>query len=118
MHDASSFTWMSRTEIAGMFSRSECQLSPSSNETQTCVSVAAYSSPFLRGSSRIEFVTAPPRDAVVDLGPRLAAIVRAPEVRIHVVQAQRVGRGIRGLRVEVAGIHIEDARPRLHLPAA
>src|ERR1035441_9854329 len=38
MHVASSFTSMSRTEIAGIFNRSECQLSPSSKETQTCVS--------------------------------------------------------------------------------
>ena len=37
----SSFTWMSRTEIAGMLSRSDCQWSPSSNDTHTCVSVAA-----------------------------------------------------------------------------
>ena len=37
----SSFTWRSRTEIAGMSSRSDCQWSPSSNDTQTCVSVAA-----------------------------------------------------------------------------
>jgi hypothetical protein len=37
----SSFTWMSRTETAGMFWRSELQWSPSSKETQTWVSVAA-----------------------------------------------------------------------------
>src|ERR1051326_5844212 len=49
---------MSRTEIAGMLSRSDCQLAPSSNETQTCTSVAAYKSPGVRGSSRIEFATA------------------------------------------------------------
>ena len=57
----SSFTWRSRTEIAGMSRRSDCQWSPSSNETHTCASVAAYSSPFLRGSSRMEFATAPAR---------------------------------------------------------
>jgi len=42
-----------------MSSRSECQWSPSSKDTHTCVSVAAYSSPCLRGSSRMELATAP-----------------------------------------------------------
>src|SRR5580704_13739169 len=60
IHDASSFTSISRTEIAGMLRRSECHWSPSSNDTQICVSVDAYSRPFLRGSSRIELATAPP----------------------------------------------------------
>src|SRR6185503_9066970 len=59
MHVLSSFTIRSRTEIAGMSIRSDCQWSPSSKETHTCVSVDAYSSPGLRGSSRIEFETAP-----------------------------------------------------------
>jgi hypothetical protein len=57
-HVLSSFTWISRTEIAGMLSRSDCQFAPSSNETQTCASVAAYSRPGTRGSSRIELATA------------------------------------------------------------
>src|SRR5258708_1412693 len=39
MHEESSLTSISRTEIAGILSRSDCQWSPSSNETQTCVSV-------------------------------------------------------------------------------
>src|ERR1035437_9277436 len=60
MHEASSLTAMSRTEMAGIFSRSDCQWSPSSMETQTCVSVAAERRPFLRGSSRMELATAPP----------------------------------------------------------
>ena len=55
------------------------------------------------------------RDAGVDLRPRLAAVVRAPEVRIEVVDAHRVRRGVRGERVEVAGLDVEDARPRLDL---
>ena len=38
------------------------------------------------------------RDAGVDLGPRLPAVVRAPEVRIHVVDPHRVRRGVRGER--------------------
>ena len=41
MHVLSSFTSMSRTETAGMSRRSDCQWSPSSNDTHTCVSVAA-----------------------------------------------------------------------------
>ena len=40
-HVESSFTLMSRTEIAGMSRRSECQRPPSSKDTHTCVSVAA-----------------------------------------------------------------------------
>ena len=53
------------------------------------------------------------RDAVVDLSPALAAVVRAPEVRIEIVEAQRVGRGVRGAIVEVSCIDVENARPRL-----
>ena len=52
-------------------------------------------------------------DAGVDLGPALAAIVGAPEVRIHVVDPHRVRRGVGGQRVEVAGVQIEDPGPRL-----
>src|SRR6185437_7136682 len=55
----SSLSWRSRTEIAGILRRSDCQWSPSSNDTQTWVSVAAESNPFCRGSSRIEFAAAP-----------------------------------------------------------
>ena len=53
------------------------------------------------------------RDAGVDLRPGLAAVVRAPEVRIEVVDAHGVRRRVRGQRVEVAGLDVEDARPRL-----
>ncbi len=54
------------------------------------------------------------RDAVHDLGPSLAAVVRAPQVRIHVVQAQRISSGVGRPGVEVAGVHVEDARPGFH----
>src|SRR5690242_1747571 len=59
-HVLSSFSSRSRTEIAGMLKRSERQWSPSSNDTHTWTSVAAYKSPFFLGSSRIELATAPP----------------------------------------------------------
>ncbi len=54
------------------------------------------------------------RDAGVDLGPRPAAVVRAPEMRMHVVDAQRVRGGIGGQRIEVARLDVEDAGPRLN----
>ena len=54
-----------------------------------------------------------PRDAGVDLRPRLAAVVRAIEVRLDVVEAQRVRRRVRRQRIEVPGLDVEDARPRL-----
>ena len=63
----------------------------------------------------MELATAPAGDAVIDLGPGLAAVVGAPEVRVHVVEAQGVGGGVGRLGVEVAGIHVEDAGPRLDL---
>src|SRR6185312_3073128 len=52
-------------------------------------------------------------DAVVDFSPRLAAITGAPQVRIHVVDAHGVGRRVGGLRVEMTGFDVENARPRL-----
>ena len=54
------------------------------------------------------------RDAVVDFGPGLAAIVGAPEVRIHVVEAQGVSGGVGGFGGEVACVHVEDAGPGFH----
>ena len=53
-------------------------------------------------------------DAGVDLRPRLAAVVRAPEVRVLVIQAQRIGRDVRRELVKVPGVHVVDARERLH----
>ena len=54
-------------------------------------------------------------DAVVDLGPGLAAVVGAEEMRAHVVEAQGVDGGVGGLRVEVAGVHVEDLPEGLQL---
>ena len=51
-------------------------------------------------------------DAVVDLGPGATAVVGAPEMRIVVVDAERVGGGVGGAIVEVAGFDVEDACPR------
>ena len=94
-HVLSSFTWMSRTEIAGMSSRSDCQWSPSSNETHTCVSVARVEQALLARILADRVGDGARRDAGVDLRPRLAAVVRAPEVRVDVVEAQRVRGGVR-----------------------
>src|SRR5712691_8168955 len=52
-------------------------------------------------------------DPVVDLRPRATAVVRAPEMRLHVVDPQRVRGSVGGAGVEVAGLDVEDARPRL-----
>ncbi len=103
----------SRTEIAGMLKRSDRQWSPSSNDTHTCTSVAAYSSPFFRGSSRIEFAAAPAAMPVL--------------ISVHVLPPSCVRQkcGFRSsmrsvfaaayavVLVEVPGLDVEDARPRL-----
>src|SRR6185437_7189588 len=52
-------------------------------------------------------------DAAVNLSPGLAAVVGAPEVRVHVVKAEGVGGSVGGQGIEMAGVHIENARPRL-----
>ena len=54
-------------------------------------------------------------DSRVNLGPAFSAIVRPPEMRIHIIQAQRVRGCIGGTVVEVPGVDVEDARPRLDL---
>jgi hypothetical protein len=77
------------------------------------VSVPANSRPGCRGSLRIVLATASPAIPVLILRPRLAAVVRAVEMRLDLVEAQRVGRGVRDQRVEVSRLDVEDARPRL-----
>ena len=52
-------------------------------------------------------------DPRIDFRPRLAAIARAIEVRLDLVEAQRVGGGVGDERVEVPRLDIEDARPGL-----
>ena len=52
-------------------------------------------------------------DAIVDLGPGAAAVVRAPEVRIVVVDTKRVRGGVRGAIIEMSRLDVEDARPGL-----
>ena len=49
--------------------------------------------------------------AVVDLRPCLAAVVGAPEVGVHVVDAHGVGGGVGGALVEMPGFDVEDPRP-------
>ena len=55
----SCLTIKSRTDDGAMFSRNDCQWSPSSNDTYTCVSDPAKSNPFRRGSSRTTLTAAP-----------------------------------------------------------
>ena len=54
-------------------------------------------------------------NAVGDRGPGPAAVVRAVDVRPHVVEPQRVDRGVGGLRVEVAGVDDRHLHERLQL---
>src|SRR6202046_292726 len=54
-------------------------------------------------------------DAAVDLRPCLAAIVGAPQVRVHVIEPQGVGGGVCRRGVEVARVHVKDAGPWLNL---
>ena len=57
-------------------------------------------------------------NAVDDLLPRLAAVVRAVDVRVHVVEPQRVHRRIRRERIEAAGIDREHLHERRSAAAA
>jgi hypothetical protein len=54
-------------------------------------------------------------DAVGDRRPGLAAVMRAEDVRAHVVEPQRVDRGVRGLRVEVSRVDDRHLHERLQL---
>src|SRR5580658_5360672 len=54
-------------------------------------------------------------NAVVDFGPRFAAVMRAEQVRTHIVETHRVNGRVGSLRVKVAGVHIEDLPERLQL---
>ena len=56
---SSSLMTRSRIDVAGMFMRSDCQWSPSSKETDTCVSEPAKSKPRRLGSSRTTLMIAP-----------------------------------------------------------
>ena len=52
------------------------------------------------------------RNAVDDLGPGLAAVVRAEDVRPQVVEAQRVDCRVGGQRSEASGVHDRHLGPR------
>ena len=73
-------TSMSRTEVRGRFICSGCQCSPSSNDTYTPSSVAAYSMPRCRGSSRTALTKSPSRMPATIALPRPAAVARAIDV--------------------------------------
>ena len=93
---SSSLIMRSLIDVAGMLSRSDDQWSPSSNETQTCVLRPGeeQTSPLRILAHDVDDRAA--GDAVGDLRPRLAAVVRAIDVRPEVVEPHRVHRGVRG----------------------
>ena len=53
---SSSFITKSRMEVAGIFWRSDCQFSPSSNDTKIALSDPANNNPFRVGSSLIVLI--------------------------------------------------------------
>ena len=53
-------------------------------------------------------------DPADDLGPVRSAVRRAVEMRIQVVQAERVHRGVRSICIKVRCVHDRDFRPRTH----
>ena len=53
------------------------------------------------------------RQSGADLGPGGAAVVRAIKVRTQIVEAERVRRDVGRTGVEMAGVDVVDARPRL-----
>ena len=101
-----------------MLRRSDCQLSPSSKR-DVDLALGAGEQQALRLRILAHHVDRRAvGNAVDDLGPRLAAVVRAENVRAHVVEAQRVDGGVGGERVEVAGVEDRDLHPRPELRAA
>src|SRR5437763_508214 len=52
-------------------------------------------------------------DAGDDLLPTLAAVVRAPDVRPEIVDAQRIHGGVRRERIGMSRVHDRDLAPRL-----
>ena len=58
------------------------------------------------------------RNACHDLRPGLAAVVRAVDVRAHVVEAERVDRRVGGQRVEPSRVDDRHLRPWRRAPAA
>ena len=109
---SSSLSTRSRIDVAGMLRRSDDQWSPSSNETQTCVSDPGEEQPAALRIFAHDVDRRAVGNAVRDLRPRLAAVVRAVDVRPEVVEPNRVDRGVRGLRVEAPGVDDRDLAPR------
>ena len=63
-------------------------------------------------------VDGPIGQAADGLLPGLAAIVRAVDVRLEVVEAKAVDGGIDGVVIEVRGVELRDLAPRASCPAA
>ena len=51
------------------------------------------------------------RDAFIDFGPGGPTIVRAPEVRVEIIEPKGIRGNVGRLRIEVAGLHVEDSSP-------
>ena len=108
---SSSLTTRSRMDVAGMLRRSDCQCSPSSNETYTARSVPAKSRPLRTGSSRTALTMPPSGMPLVIVGPGLAAVARAVDVRTQVVEAEGVDGGVGRVGVEVRGLQQRHLGP-------
>ena len=63
-------------------------------------------------------VDRPIRQAADDLLPGFAAVVRAVDVRLQIVEAEAVDGGVDGLVVEVRRVKLRDFAPRRESPAA
>jgi hypothetical protein len=96
-------------EVCGRFNCSDCQWSPSSNETHTEFSVPANSKPLRTGSSRT-VSTGPKSGRPGDQLPGFAAIVSAVNVGA-VVDAEAAHGGVGGVVVEVRGADLRDLAP-------
>ena len=100
---------MSRTDVGGRFSCSDCQWSPSSNETKIAgLGAGEEQARALRILAHGVDVRRR-REAGRDARPRPAAIVGAVDVRRHVVELVRVDRHVRGVGIEAR--RLRSTRP-------
>ena len=91
-------TMRSRTDVMPMFWRSECQLRAIVERHVDGTFGRGEQQPRLLRilADRIHRFSG--RNAVDDLRPGLAAVVRAQDVRTQIVEPQRIDRGVGGLR--------------------
>src|SRR3982750_1413522 len=72
---SSSFITRSLMEVAGIFNRRDCQLAPSSKETNTALSLPANNNPFLLGSSRTVLIGSSGNPLVISVHDLPALVV-------------------------------------------